>query len=570
MHITDSKIKEIVLKSDIVAEKDFEVAKEEAVRTNREIAEILVGKGFITEEILSDYLEGYFKTPVVDLRRMDLKSKIIEMIPETFAKSKNVVLFDFDESKRLAMLAMLDPFDLPTIEYLKFKLNADIEVYLTFPLSLKTGLRQYKQKIGEEFNKIIEENISKSIANVGRIDAVKMAEEVPIITILDSIIEHAVTLGSSDIHFEPFSEKLIIRYRIDGIMHEILLLPPSIANILVARIKILAGMQIDIHNAPQDGRFRFSFEDQSVDLRVSVIPTFHGEKAEMRILKGTSRPLSLRELGFSDKDLATIEDSIKKTHGMILVTGPTGSGKTTTLYAVLHILNTPKVSIATIEDPVEYDIPRINQTQVNVKSGITFATGLRSLVRQNPDIIMIGEIRDAETVDIAINSALTGHMVLSTLHTNDAPTAIPRLVDMGAANFLLASTINTVVAQRLIRKICSVCVESYKIDNTTKDQVLNQIKIIYQDIRDVKVPEYLYRGKGCKLCSFTGFRGQIGIYEVFNVSDSIREMIMKNVSSDEIRKKAIEEGMSTMFEDGLLKVQGGISTIDEVLRVVRE
>jgi type IV pilus assembly protein PilB len=359
-----------------------------------------------------------------------------------------------------------------------------------------------------------------------------------------------------------------VRFRIDGIMSEIVSLPEAIAPILVARVKILGNLQIDEHRTPQDGRFRFEMEDgANIDVRVNIMPIFHGEKVEMRLLKSSARPLSLKDLGFSDGASAILSEEIKKPHGMILVTGPTGHGKTTTLYAILHILNTPLVNITTIEDPVEYEFPRVNQTQVNQKAGITFANGLRALLRQNPDIIMIGEIRDNETVEIAVQAALTGHLVLSSLHTNDAPSAIPRLLDMKAPAFLLSSTINLIIAQRLVRRICSSCVESYAPPEKILSLIKQQSKF---SEKDVSIPTTLYRGRGCAVCGNSGFTGQIGIYEVFTVTEDIRELILDEDQISQLRKKAISNGMVTMFEDGLDKVQKGITTIEEVMRVVNE
>lgn len=571
MHITHEDLKSVILNTGLVTEGEFDSAKEEAFRSGQMISDVLIGKGNISEEYLIDYLSKFFKVETADLKKMELKKEIIEMLPESYAKSHRVIIFDSDKEKNILKVAMIDPLDLETLEFLRAKFgNAQIVSYLMTPSSLKHALKQYKKKIGEEFNKIIEDNLKQSMVSgvSTATDLSRMAEAVPIITILDSILEHASSLGSSDIHFEPFEDKFLIRFRIDGIMHEILSLPKQIAPILVARVKVLANLQIDIHTSPQDGRFRFEMEDQKVDVRVNIMPTFHGEKTEMRLLRGSARPLSLNELGLSEENIKTIEENIKKTHGMVLVTGPTGHGKTTTLYAIIHILNQPNVNIVTIEDPVEYEVPRINQTQVNAKAGITFALGLRALVRQNPDIIMVGEIRDNETVDIAVNSALTGHLVLSTLHTNDAPTAIPRLIDMGAPPFLLASTLNVVIAQRLVRKICNVCVSSYKPTEDVRKNIQTQMNFV--GVGYYKIPEFLYKGKGCKLCNFTGYRGQIGIFEIFNVGDAIRDLIMKQVSSDEIKKAAIKSGMKTMFEDGLSKVEAGTTTIEEVLRVIRE
>ena len=398
----------------------------------------------------------------------------------------------------------------------------------------------------------------------------KLAEAVPTVTILDSIVEHAIALNASDIHFEPMQKEVLIRYRVDGVLHEILGLHKSIEPILVARVKILANLQIDEHRVPQDGRFRFEIEEGSiVDVRVNVMPVMHGEKVEMRLLKSSARPLTLEELGLSAKAVKIVREEIKKPHGMILVTGPTGHGKTTTLYAVLHILNTSEVNIVTIEDPIEYEIHRVNQTQVNTKAGVTFANGLRSLLRQNPDIIMIGEIRDNETVEIAVHSALTGHLVLSSLHTNDATAALPRLLDMGAPAFLLSSTVNMVIAQRLVRKICASCVESYKTTPEIKRLINAQLALI-GDAHVKNIPGTIFKGKGCKVCGLTGFQGQIGIFETLSVSDAIRELLLAQKPVGDIRKQAIKEGMTTMFEDGLEKVEKGITTIEEIIRVVRE
>jgi type II secretory ATPase GspE/PulE/Tfp pilus assembly ATPase PilB-like protein len=383
------------------------------------------------------------------------------------------------------------------------------------------------------------------------------------------VVEHAATLNASDIHFEPLEKEVLVRFRIDGVMQEMVILPTVIAPLLVARVKILANLQIDEHRVPQDGRFRFEMDDASnVDVRVNIMPVFHGEKVEMRLLRNSARPLTLHDLGLSPESTELLVEEIKKPHGMILVTGPTGHGKTTTLYAILHLLNTPAVNITTIEDPVEYEFPHVNQTQVNVKAGVTFANGLRALLRQNPDIIMIGEIRDNETVDIAVHAALTGHLVLSSLHTNDAPSALPRLLDMGAPAFLLASTINVVVAQRLVRRICSNCITSYK----TPAEVTKLIKTqtVLGESKGERIPETLYRGKGCHVCGGSGFQGQIGIYEMFRVTDTIRALLLKETPIAEIRTEAIKEGMVTMFEDGLKKVELGTTTIEEVLRVVHE
>ncbi|MDO8572278.1 MAG: GspE/PulE family protein [bacterium] len=572
MHITTDNLKKILNESGVVTDKDFELARDESFKTGREIPEILMGKGYISEEYLSEVLSPYFEVPLINLKKVNIPQKTLELVSENYAKSKSVIAFEHDVTKKILKIAMLDPLDLDTIEFLRAKLGVWIETHLMTITSFKYGLRQYKKKIGVGFNQTISENIEKSllIAVSSDTDLAKTASAVPIVAILDNIVEHAAVLNASDIHFEPLEKALLVRFRIDGIMQEILALPKTIAPILVARVKILGNLQIDEHRTPQDGRFRFEIEDgTAIDIRTNIMPIFHGEKVEMRLLKNSARPLTLDDLGVPEKMQTRIDEEIKKPHGMILVTGPTGHGKTTTLYAMLNILNTTKVNITTIEDPIEYQVSGINQTQVNSKSGITFANGLRALLRQNPDIIMIGEIRDNETVEIAVHAALTGHLVLSSLHTNDAPSALPRLLDMGAPAFLLSSTVNLVIAQRLVRRICTSCVESYPIPAEINHLIVGEIKTLGEgNIKNT--PTTLYRGKGCKVCGNTGFTGQIGIFELFQVSNAIRELLMKVATVGEIRKVAIREGMVTMFEDGLGKVERGMTTIEEILRVVRE
>ncbi|OHA79583.1 MAG: hypothetical protein A2747_03940 [Candidatus Yonathbacteria bacterium RIFCSPHIGHO2_01_FULL_44_41] len=569
--MTKEKLKEIVLDSGLVSDEDFVIAAEEARRSGQSISNVLIGRGKIPEDYFTELLSPYYGAPIVNLKKEAeaISPDVLELIPEVYAKSKNIVLFAYDKEQGRAKLAMLDPFDYDTIEYVRAKLDMWVDVYLTTLPSLRYGLKQYKKKVGINFDQIISENVEQSLAITGEADVAKSATAVPIVTILDNVIDHAASLNASDIHFEPLEKELLVRFRIDGIMQEIVSLPKAIDPILVARVKILAGMQIDEHRVPQDGRFHFDMEDGgAIDVRVNIMPVFSGEKVEMRILKGAARPLTLKDLGVSDEGVSILFNEIKKPHGMILVTGPTGHGKTTTLYAILQILNTPSVNITTIEDPVEYEFPRVNQTQVNIKSGVTFANGLRALLRQNPDIIMIGEIRDNETVEIAIHAALTGHLVLSSLHTNDAPSALPRLLDMGAPAFLLSSTVNLVIAQRLVRRICASCTESYPASPEIIRLIKAQMELSGHTTGAIS--STLYRGRGCRVCGNSGFQGQIGIYEFFRITDAIRELILREATVGEVRKKAIEDGMTTMFQDGLDKVERGVTTIEEILRVVNE
>ncbi len=567
MHLPLSNLKTSLLSSGLVTAAQLDSAISEAKRTNRTLLNVIIGRGDAPEEYVVQTLADEMKVSYVDLRRLEIDQDALHMIPESIAKTKNLCAFAFDLDANILKVAMNDPNDLETIEFLRARVGAWVEPHAASIMSLQVGWKHYQEKVGEHFRRIIEENIAKATEG-GIMNVEKMARGIPIISILDTILENAAALNASDIHFEPFAGELLVRFRIDGIMQEVLTLPKAIDPILVARVKLLAGLQIDEHRAPQDGRFSFTSGDHNVDVRVSIIPTFYGEKAEMRLLKGSSRPLSLVELGFSERERRIVEDASKRTLGMIGATGPTGSGKTTTLYAILHTLNRPEVNICTIEDPIEYSIARINQTQVNMRAGITFANGLRALLRQNPDILMVGEIRDEETVDIAIHSSLTGHLVLSTLHTNDAASAAPRMLDMGAEPYLLASTINIVIAQRLVRRICLTCVTSEEMSPETKKLIAAQMALTGEE--GIVPPPRLYRGAGCKMCHNSGYKGQIGIFEVLSVSNEIRDLILEKAPAVKIKKKAIEQGMTTLFHDGLRKVEEGVTTIDEVLRVIRE
>ncbi|MDP1719097.1 MAG: GspE/PulE family protein, partial [bacterium] len=365
-------------------------------------------------------------------------------------------------------------------------------------------------------------------------------------------------------------DSVLVRYRIDGILHEISKIPKEVHASIVARLKLLSGLRLDEHSKPQDGRFRFQAGGDAIDIRVSAIPTFYGEKIEMRLLSSTSRALSFEELGMLADTAKTVQENIAKTYGIVLVTGPTGSGKSTTLYSMLSVLNKPEVNIATIEDPVEYDMKYVNQTQVNEAAGITFANGLRALLRQDPNVIMVGEVRDGETAEISVQAALTGHLVLSTLHTNDAPSAIPRLIDLKVEPFLAAAVLNAILAQRLVRSICSDCIQSYPVTQEIVKIIQNQLKNL--GIEDeYKPPRTFFKGKGCVTCGNTGYKGRIAIFEAFNVDEKLREVIVApDFTFDSLKKELRKKGFITMFEDGLRKVAKGMTTIEEVLRVIRE
>ena len=512
----------------------------------------------------------YFGAPLARLSNRKIDSKALNLITEDIARQKRIVAFSFEQDGRVSV-GMEDPTDLLITQFLESYLKTKVKPYFASEDDLNKGFSLYSQATAENFKNIIEENIKVSLQKkaIGE----KSASEMPIVAIVDNLISYAMAMGASDIHMEVFSDTILVRYRIDGILREVLQIPRQVHPAIIARIKLLAGLKIDEHSKPQDGRFRYKIGEDMVDLRVSIIPTFYGEKIEMRLLPATVRPLSFAELGMLSDTRNVINKNIKRSYGMLLSSGPTGSGKTTTLYSILSKLNHPDVNIVTIEDPIEYDIKFINQIQVNNAAGITFANGLRSILRQDPNIIMVGEIRDEETAEIAVQASLTGHLVLSSLHTNDSPTAIPRLIDMGIEPFLIAAVLDVVLAQRLTRRIHLDCIESYHIDEETIRAIKKQLKIIGVEEAEMegKIPRTLYRGTGCAADNFTGYSGRVGIFETLDISDEIRKIIVSpNFSIDLIKKQARKEGMITMFEDGLRKVERGITTIDEVLRVIQE
>ena len=573
LHITSSELKKVLIASGFLDEKQFEAAALEANKTDRDISNVLIEHGDISEEYLAEILADYFEIGFVHLKKIKIPEEVVKLIPEQVAKSKNMIAFGLEEPNSVK-LAMSDPGDIGALDFTEKHTGKHILPFIATDSDIREALGLYKKSIAEDFTKIIEDNVAKSRAQ--GLDVSQMAQDLPVINIFDTIIEYAIAQRASDIHMERLPKDFIIRYRIDGILKDIINLPIAIHPALVARVKILSDLKIDEHRVPQDGRFRYEAEHHSTAVRVSIIPAFYGEKVVMRLLEEAERFLSLDELGLSQRDLKLVQESITHPHGMILSTGPTGSGKTTTLYTVLHLLNRPEVNISTIEDPVEYDVKRVNQIQVNPKIGLTFADGLRSLLRQDPDILMVGEIRDKETAEMAIHSALTGHLLLSTLHTNDASGAIPRLIDIGVEPFLLASTLNLIIAQRLVRRICSNCVTSIKLSEPELEKMRNQIFGLSRTKEDekkpamVKLPTQFYKGKGCRECGQSGYRGRIGIFEILSVTPAMQGLIIKHSSGEIIKAQAIKDGMTTMIEDGFRKVEGGKTSMEEVLRVTRE
>lgn len=581
MRVEPQQLKAFLIDAGLMTKAQYEKAVKKAKKNRKRLDDVLVAEGHITQPELVK-LEAYILgIPFINLEKEIISPEILKIIPEPIARKHNIVAFKKKGNE--LEVAMLDPQDLRTIEFIKKKVDLKILPRLTTPESIKNILRQYQKTLEAEFGDIIKKDAGaikmiKEEDMEEKAELEKIAQEIPIIRIVDTLIKHAILERASDIHIEPIEKEVVVRYRIDGVLHDAMTLPKQVSSGIVARIKVLSNLKLDEHRLPQDGRFKIESEEYKYSIRVSILPVFDGEKIVMRLLSETAQALTLEALGLRDDALEQVEDNLKKPVGMILVTGPTGCGKTTTLYSMMDILNVPGVNISTIEDPVEYRMPRINQTQVKSKIGLTFASGLRSLVRQDPDIIMVGEIRDAETAGLAINAALTGHLVLSTLHTTNAAGAIPRLIDMKAEPFLISSTLNVVLAQRLVKKLCKEKEKYYlkdsELKNIGKYCNLEKISDILKKKKLVKAKQTLkdipfYRPKASKTCP-EGYQGRIGIFEVLPITESIKELIVKKATSDQIQNQAQKEGMMIMVEDGFIKAAQGITSIEEVLRVIIE
>ena len=582
MHIEESQLEEFILDSGLITQQDFDEAKKKAKEKERSIGDVLVSDGKFTEDDLRKMQAYILGIPFVNLKNQKLDFEVLSLVPEPIARSHNIVAFRKDGNT--LEVAMLDTDDLEAIDFVKKKVGLRILPRLTDNASIKHALLQYQKSLKAEFGDLIQkevgaiETIKEGEKDASEKDLKEMAEDLPVVRIVDTLLKHAILQNASDIHIETTEQQVIVRYRIDGILRDAMTLPKSASESITARIKVLSNLKLDEKRLPQDGRFKIELNGEKVSFRVSTLPTYYGEKTVMRLLRENVSGFTLEALGFHGEALEKIQDATKSTTGLILTTGPTGSGKTTTLYTVLDILNTPDVNISTVEDPVEYQMKRINQTQVKPDIGFTFSKGLRALVRQDPDVIMVGEIRDGETASLAINAALTGHLVLSTLHTNSAAGAVPRLLDMGAQPFLLVSTLDVVIAQRLVRRLANTKEQYFlskkEVDSLKKtvdiDRVLVDLKkekIIGEDVSSwEKIPFY----KPKKTGSEDGYAGRIVICEVLKVSESVKELIMKDATAGNIEKQAQEEGMLTMIEDGIFKAVQGLTTIEEVLRVVSE
>jgi len=559
MKFDEKFLKEILVDSNLVSQKDFDSAKKKSIKENQDLDDFLIDKGLISDEELGQLIADKIGFSFVNLRKIKLDPKILGIVPEIVAEKKGIIVFEktIDGLK----VAMENPEDLEMREFIERKTGEKVIPYFATKGIIRESLKFYGKEIREEFERIIDETIKE-------LKKKKIEPSLPIIKILDLVLLHSYKNRASDIHLEPYAQKAILRYRIDGVLHDILELPKEIHNFLISRIKVLSNLRTDISNFPQDGHFSFEPSGERIDIRVSTVPIEEGEKAVMRVLSEKIRRLGLSELGLEGEDLEILTNNIQKPWGMILVSGPTGCGKTTTLYAILEVLNKRELNIMTVEDPIEYDIEGINQIQVDQKMGLTFSAGLRAIMRQNPDIIMVGEIRDEETAKLAIDCAMTGHLVLSTFHATDSATVLTRLLDMGIEPFLITSTVNLVIAQRLVRKICPKCIESYEIP------FLQLAKSIGEDLakrlpKTIEGNIRLFKGKGCSFCQKTGYFGRIGIFELLEIKDEIKNLVMAKANATEINQTAKKMGAETMIEDGLKKVETGITTIDEILRVLR-
>jgi len=587
MEITTKSIEDILFEQKKITAENRSLVKLESVNTGKTPEDIIREHNFVSTEDLvaakGEMIGVHFYNPNLK----PISSDVLSLIPEPVARRYTLIPFELGKDNVLSV-AMADPLDLQVVEFIERKSGKRIRTFISSPALINQAIaEQYSQSLTTTVTAAVAEatpvEAKEELKDLNKVDEV--IKEAPVAKIVSTLVEYAIKGRASDIHIEPLEEKTRVRYRIDGVLQERVVLPTKVHEALVSRIKILSNLKIDEKRIPQDGRFSFKVGENAVDLRISTLPTVHGEKIVMRLLPKAGSAPTLGELGLRGMGLKIFEENITRPNGIILITGPTGSGKTTTLFAALSKINSPKVNIVTLEDPVEYQIPGVNQVQINPVAGLTFASGLRSFLRQDPNIIMVGEIRDSETAGLAIQAALTGHLVFSTLHTNSSAGALPRLLDMGAETFLLASSINAVVAQRVVRKICTDCKEEVEptvlvVQNikTVLGNLANQAtekNLSPQEVKDIQEITgekkfKLYKGKGCDKCGDSGYRGRIGVFEVLNITEKIGRLILERAPSNEIEKTAIGDGMITMKQDGYLKALEGLTTIEEVIRVAQD
>jgi type IV pilus assembly protein PilB len=592
MRVSDSTIEKLLQQGGIVTESQLAELHVEAERSHRDLQTVVLDEKIMTDAQLTQLIGDYIGVPFVQIEPKDIPDEVLKKISEHIARQYSVVLFAVDEDG-IPSLAMEDPDDVQALNFIQKEVGYNIKVFLATKGNILDCLENYRGSMNEELDEVIAVQ-TDATAETQAVKEDDFAENSPIAQTVNLLLEYAIKSSASDIHIEPREEFVQVRYRIDGVLKEVNKLPRNVLGALVSRIKILSNLKIDERRVPQDGRFKIKVSGKQYALRVSTLPIADGEKVVMRILDESNQAITLEQLGYWGLSLTTVKEAMLQPNGMILVTGPTGSGKSTSLFSVLSELNTPDVNISTIEDPVEYKIPGVNQTQTNPKAGMTFASGLRALLRQDPNIIMVGEIRDTETANLGVQAALTGHLVFSTLHTNNAATCLPRLLDMGIEPFLIASTVKAVIGQRLVRRLCSQCRIQYTPDanelavieesfNITSDKFAYIHTLDTQAAADhiggdapVATTEtsithlWKHSPEGCDDCRHTGFRGRIGVYEVLGMSNAIQKLITANATSSDIQDEAIDEGMVTMQTDGFIKALRGATTVEEVLRVTRE
>lgn len=591
MRIADVTMEQMLKDTGKVNEEQLVDLKESATRLKRPLQDIVLTKHLYDELTLTKAYAERTNIPFVELTPSSIPPETLAMLPERVARQYNSVVFGVEENG-LVNIAMDDPDDVQAVSFIEKQIGANLKIHLATHENILACLENYGGDVNEKLNDVID--VQNQDANTETVKESDISEDSPIAKTINLLLEYAVRSSASDIHIEPREEYVQVRYRIDGVLREVNRLPKNVLGSLVSRIKILSNLKIDEHRVPQDGRFKIKVSGRQYALRVSTLPVSDGEKVVMRILNESNQAVTLEELGYWGQSLKVLRSSMSESNGMVLVTGPTGSGKSTSLFSVLTILNTPEVNISTIEDPVEYKVPGVNQTQTNPKAGMTFASGLRALLRQDPNIIMVGEIRDGETANLGVQAALTGHLVFSTLHTNNAATCLPRLLDMGIEPFLIASTVRAVVGQRLVRRLCTTCRQIYTPDQAELAAIkesfsldeagFKRLHLLDQQAKSEKIGDdaplastdttisQLWKSSpdGCEDCRQTGFRGRIGIYEVLDNSLTIQKLIVANATSNDIQSQAITEGMITMQTDGVIKSLRGLTTIEEVLRVTKE
>ena len=591
MRISDITIEELLRRGNLVTDEQLDKLKEEVVSSRHPMQDLILQNKLIEESELVKAFADYTGIPFIQIDPKDISQDALAKIPERIARQYNIIVFKIDTNGKIS-LAMDDPDDVQAVDFIKKQIGDKIDIYISTTDNILECLELYRGDVNQELKEVIEVQREEA-EDTKKISESEIAEDSPIAQTINLLLEYAIHSGASDIHIEPREDYVQVRYRIDGVLQEVNRLPRSVLGALISRIKILSNLKIDEHRVPQDGRFKIKVGGKQYALRVSTLPIADGEKIVMRILDESNQAVTLEDLGYWGKSLSTINEAIAQPNGMVLVTGPTGSGKSTSLFSILTMLNTPKVNISTVEDPVEYKIPGVNQTQTNAKAGMTFAMGLRALLRQDPNIIMVGEIRDGETADLGVQAALTGHLVFSTLHTNNAATCLPRLLDMGIEPFLIASTVKAVVGQRLVRKLSKETSVSYKPSDVEKESIAKMFNLNSE--KDFAYIHELEKSaakqgiggdnplstdaKGIKTLwkvspnnqesSDDGFKGRMGIYEVLGNSIEMQKLIVANATSNQVQDKAIEEGMITMQTDGLIKALRGETTIEEILRVTR-